>query len=1188
MKNRIRYSVQYQLIVIFIITFFSGIAQTDSPSTPTISNQGVLNKTASKLSIQLEESDIRVSKVQLAANLLTVQNNTDKAVTYYVELNLPEGWKSFGLQRYFTVNPGAIMVVPLRVLPLSLKGNTQFFIGVNVFEENGDALASNYFYISSLKIVNWDVSVTPGKKIYFKNGENTNSFDLNVINQGNYPQGILMQIKGRRTGLKIKTKEGKDLKLLKYDYNLESLQDTTFSYDIETCGETRNFNSVSMQNHRPDILNDAKSYSLYVNTSEAISSGKSIEKKATKIDFVKLANEKKVNQFSGPIVPLIVDANIQNILSDNPFMMLNLRGFKRMNDGSNLIYFGQLSFSSNFYSKRYLSNSAWYGGYFNKDYTAEIGTINGGVIGIANTGKGAKASYRIIKNHWAGAFYTRRPNFLNDPTSETFGAFYKYLGNGKLRGSAGLAQSNNFLQKSKATVFSGSVSYRLAKNHFISASGAISSRTSENAQQVIQTRQGFLLNFNYGGKFVGGKLRTSVNGTYQNPTFGLSNNERRILNTRLRYTFSDKSALLLNSTLNENIYLLNPNSNNNLIASFMLSNNLAYIRNTKFGTVQPYIYTQSTDILGRRHNSFGIGSRFSKYIFDKNVLWSNNLFGGYNKSYFAPDLPLFFNFAFNSILRIKTFSGMVSYSYGSSSTNSLLTELSSGITPSLLRVSGGYQYMFKNRSFVLNNSLSYNYRNQSRNSQFNYTPEIFYFTNSGWRFSLNANLAYTYGKSRPLISAQGTQSTVMEERVTNNGNFRVGLSIRKEFGIPIPFTKQKNFTKTFIAFYDLNGNSIQDKDEPSLENVILKVANHELITNKDGIARLIYSDGGTFAYTAYSLDKLNGWFPNIEDSLTIISHGKEFIPFVKGIKLYGTIVVDRERLSIDAEKALDLTNIKLTANGDKSYHTLTDFKGNFEFYLPNGSYTVSINEAILGDQFKLAKNDILIYLSQGIEGVFITFYVIEKKRKVSKKVFGKSLVDSSSLDNKKLFEDGVLPTENQKIDLEETPPTDTLIDSGVNSSIEDNTDSDNKKLFEDDNAMPKDEQKIDPEKTPERTINPSSLKPPIESLIDMDNIDLNKVGYVIDLGSFEKSVPINVLNRLIKMGYAGGQSETGKLRFVSIKYKTELEAEQFRIEAMEAGFGDPPPLLLGDYDGNEISIKKAEELYEKGIQQQNK
>ena len=103
----------------------------------------------------------------------------------------------------------------------------------------------------------------------------------------------------------------------------------------------------------------------------------------------------------------------------------------------------------------------------------------------------------------------------------------------------------------------------------------------------------------------------------------------------------------------------------------------------------------------------------------------------------------------------------------------------------------------------------------------------------------------------------------------------------------------------------------------------------------------------------------------------------------------------------------------------------------------------------------------------------------------------------------------------------------------------------------------------------------------------MDNIDPNKVGYVIDLGSFEKSVPINILNKLIKMGYAGGQSETGKLRFVSKKYKTELEAEQFRNEAMEAGFGNPPPAILGDYDGNEISAEKAGELYEKALQQQN-
>jgi hypothetical protein len=64
-----------------MITFFSGMAQIDPTDAPIISNDNPLTETASKLSIQLEESDIRVNKVELAANLLTVQNNTDNEVT---------------------------------------------------------------------------------------------------------------------------------------------------------------------------------------------------------------------------------------------------------------------------------------------------------------------------------------------------------------------------------------------------------------------------------------------------------------------------------------------------------------------------------------------------------------------------------------------------------------------------------------------------------------------------------------------------------------------------------------------------------------------------------------------------------------------------------------------------------------------------------------------------------------------------------------------------------------------------------------------------------------------------------------------------------------------------------------------------------------------------------------------------
>ena len=102
-----------------------------------------------------------------------------------------------------------------------------------------------------------------------------------------------MHVKGRRTGLKIKNKGGEEIKSLNYDYSLKSLEDTTFSYDIETCGETRNVKMVSMQNHRPNMVNDAKNYVLYVNTSEALSSGKNLQKKSTKIEFTKLAKREK-------------------------------------------------------------------------------------------------------------------------------------------------------------------------------------------------------------------------------------------------------------------------------------------------------------------------------------------------------------------------------------------------------------------------------------------------------------------------------------------------------------------------------------------------------------------------------------------------------------------------------------------------------------------------------------------------------------------------------------------------------------------------------------------------------------------------------------------------------------------------------------------------------------------------------
>ena len=495
----------------------------------------------------------------------------------------------------------------------------------------------------------------------------------------------------------------------------------------------------------------------------------------------------------------------------------------------------------------------------------------------------------------------------------------------------------------------------------------------------------------------------------------------------------------------------------------------------------------------------------------------------------------------------------------------------------------------------MQNSVAFNYQNQSRASRLNYFPELFYFTNSGWRFSVNANLSYGFRRSRAGFTSLGTPTTVNEETASSTGNVRVGASIRKEFGIPIPFTKKKNYTKTFVAFYDQNGNSIKDKDEPSLENVVIQVGLDELITNKDGIAQLIYASGGTYAYKAFSLENLKGWFPNIDDSLSIVSEGKEFVPFVKGVKLFGKIVVDREKLRVDADKPMDLTNIKITASGNENAYALTDFEGNFEFYLPNGSYTVSIDEAILGSKYKLAKNNILVYLTQGVEGVFITFYIVERKRKITRKKFGNGGVQTfgettesdSAKSNIKLQD--IIP-EGQQNYGKQNASNDGLDNGagmkGGESQENESASNTNKNQNEDSANGNKNETPLNPEDIPERNITPPDFKTPIEDIIDMDNIDPNKVGYYIDLGSFEGSIPTNVLNGLLKMGFRGGEEKDGKIHFKSDVFKTQAEAEVFKVDSEKSGFNDPEPLMLGDYDGNKISVEKANELYQRGVEQQ--
>lgn len=983
------------------------------------------------VSIRLTEKEIEATKGELVSNNVFVKNTSGEAVNFYVDIALPGDWKFFGTDRMFTVAPDQEVVIPLRVLPTRLLGSTKFVVNILFFNEEEEQIGSEFFFIQSFKNVDWDVSLEQGNVIYFKNDQTKAKFDLSVLNKGNYDQDLILTMTGTRKDFVLRDTANKIIEQPKYSLSLKPMEDTSFTYEIETTREARNLRTISLQEHTPNTFLDDKTYSLYINTAESKLSGTNLSRKGQKVDFRKLSNTKEISDYPGPVLPLIVDANIQNVLTTNTFMNLVLRGFQSYKNGANLVYFNQFNFSTQYASSGILNNSSNYVGYFHPNFTAEAGNVAGVSFGMPAIGRGLKGSYRVYKNHWVGAYYVRQPRLFQPAQVENYGAYYQYQGTGRIRGNGGWARSEDFVRNRTANQVNGRVSFKIARSQTVTLLGAYSIRNSiDPITQQIVNRNGFIAGANYSGRFIDKKLSANIAGRYQNRTFGLADNEKRIMNSVIQYRTGRRSNVFFNSTMNENIFQLrNFDGTFSDVTNFLFYNLLGYSKGTDVGTFQYYGYYNVLSLQSKRIESPGLGIRYSNYLFDKSILWTSDIRAGYDKAQFLPDLPRYFVFRANSLVRWRTFNFVGGYFYGPNSPAAVENMVESNVNPVYLRIGLGHQYLFKNTHFVLQNNLNYTYQNQSNSHRIGYFPEVLYFTNDGWRFSANINYSLATRKFDQTFPQFGSVQNLenIGERTTGQ-NFQLGVSVRKEFGIPIPFTKQRNHNREFVAFFDLDGNSIRDKGEPYLDNVVIRLGQNEVITNAEGRATMKNIPGGDYGFVVFNLEKLDGWFPNIQDSIFVFEEGIEYIPFVKGVKIYGEVIVDRQAQTEKLNKALDLSDIKISAiSTQKDYHTLTDGKGAFEFYLPNGIYTLSMDETILGSNYTLVRNNFDVKMENGVEGMHISFNIIEKRRAVKNKKFGSSSSPLRNLNN------GDKPSP-VKLPRRDTPKTDSSSTGGVDQS----------------------------------------------------------------------------------------------------------------------------------------------------------
>lgn len=967
-----------------------------NPDSTTIKKDSTSNKLdgseTDKLLTGFSKKDIELKSGEIISNVLKVYNNSRDLIKFTLDLNYPGSWTQIiAPETTYVIAAGDTLFVPVILIPNKLiNGNTEVIVNAFIIDLENQQLANNFFTLRTKKKISWNVSVEPSNTFYFKNDETKKDFSYKVENTGTYKQDIFVSYKTLRGDLILTDTNDVVINNPNYTMTLESHRDTTLKYRASLLTtKDRNFKKIPINSYIPNTNMYYKKYSLYINSTEPKGLEASSFKKGNKVDFIKLPNETKVEEYGYPYLPLIVEATAQNLLDVNSFMSLNLRGFKQINKKASISYFTQLNYNRNYYTNNFLTNSPWYVGYFDDKKTIEVGQISGNVIGISGYGKGVKASYSYLEKHKTGVFYVKSPGFFGPVRTESYGIFHTYKHNEYFNITGKFGRQTSYNANKSINSFSLLPNFNIQLRHFFSFIGALTAREDYNPGTSPDPFYGYLIGGNYSSQFLDKKLKVNLGSRYNDKNFSSGSFSRLGINHRSSYKINDNWDTYMSNNY-QYIKTYNTYSSLPSYRQELLFNSLIFSTKTPKGSYQPGVYYDYRDYLSSRIHSRGITFKYSTYNFLHNFMVSTYIKTGYSDPIDLPQRKNYYSFEFSSLLRYHVWNFSARYNYGALSTNAFQTQIYNGITPQNVRLSLQNQHQFKNKHLVLESNLVYNYNNVFSNHSIGIFPEIFYFTNSGWRFSLRGNYTFNTSKYGTFYTTDTLASIEVNEPLRNyTQNFTVGATVRKEFGIPIPFIKNTTASLEFISFYDINGNSIQDKDEPAIENVVIRLGAKEVITNNKGEAEIKNIPKETYPFFVKALEEMQGWFPDVKDSLQIIANNKQYIPFVRGVKVYGDVVLDRQKIAIaDTSKPFDLSRIKITATNGKTYHTLTDIKGQFSFYLPNSDYTITMDENILGNKYKLSRNNIPITLKNTQDGVYVSFYIIENRKKVVVKEFG--------------------------------------------------------------------------------------------------------------------------------------------------------------------------------------------------------
>ena len=1004
-KSRVT-SLLYGLALFFAFLLFSESAFTQT-------NNGQYSPLVCSFNIP----SIELKQGQAITNVLNVKNKNGIVREFYLEITAPNDWQVLtSSRRVYKVAPDDSLFIPVRMVPnlATMKGGTKYNISVFVVGTDGRAHAVCNFLVSKPRVVKWDMEVLPRSRIYFLNDELTAPLAIRLRNQGEDEQQINLSWKILGRGLNLYTDSLSQRRQF-IDFSLPNDKDTTLNFKADLSVPDRNFRRIDLEEYRPISVFESRKYTLYFNAIEPSgtqnrgggkkSANADLIKLNNSVDFVKLSSTYYMSQYGSSVLPIIWYSNIYNVLGMQPVWQNTFRADYRLPNQASLNGFAQHFL--NFYTPSRQTLTSFNG--ILSYYSKKLDVILGGPTFYLQSGnnqgfggRGINTTYRPSKklslNFFAGRnenIFSSRPN-----TGFTVGGGVNYRPTRYFGSSLGYSQSNNTSVGSLIQSLLPGVRINFRNKHTLIANYVFTRRSDS-----LGTFNPVIRNFNnwqvfYSGSFFNNRYRQSfsiIRWEFFNVSpFGQSNSSnlyRSQSNINLKkFNINFGTSFIENSIINPTSGQFNRN------ITIPSSLNLSF-KNSRFIRTFPILFHTYTRVGEASGHQKGINFNANVFNYENNTLLALGFRGGYNSYRDSIKYPELFNAQVFLMATYRTFSGNVRYTYGPLNFFGVQQfHLNPTRYPQYIFTTLTKQHVFRNPRFVGDFSVNHSWNNILYNHNLGLSPQLFYFTTKGWRFNVMAfyNIsARNTEKAVQFYQFQGVTipSAQEEQGVVMSSNFNLSFGIRKEIGVPLPkkLAKVLYTDATFIAFLDFNGNKVMDKDDVPLENIVVKVNGHEAITNKDGKAMFKNVPQQSYEHLILPLIDLNGWFTYQKDSIEVTSQQTYYIPYTRGVKIEGSIILDREKFTKDILAELDLSKIRIftTDTLGNTYATLTDRKGNFSFYVPYGYYALSMDESILSDRFFVAQNNIPIELEEGMDSYYQAFFIIEKRRRVKKKVFDK-------------------------------------------------------------------------------------------------------------------------------------------------------------------------------------------------------